>query len=329
MECKACHQCTVFDTGCEKRCLTCFEPYEEEVVAEVSFDCPNCGKYYEDTCFSCGYQDKQNISQEQEWRDFGVGDGASRAASSSRVGMASSGLFSESYSGGTIMNLGRGATYAQRRLRKIDFHQTSNHRDRALLNMYNIMERACDHLGVGGEVKDLCKRIYKYYNEKASITRGNVRLGILANCVQTACKHKKITRTTHEIANAFGDTTLNHKDISRTFEQFYQTVKDHPILVSAVSHTIEASDVVSRLMNCLSGLSDDQRRRLAAQARKHLRTAQTVPELVSRTPTAVACAVIVTITAKLLTKDEVCKACNVSKPTVNKIEKIIKQKMCI
>ena len=132
-------------------------------------------------------------------------------------------------------------TVAQKRMAKIDFHLSSNHKDRALHQAYLDIQEACTPLGISMNTIELAKAFYKRITAKG-ITRGVVRKGMKANCVYYACKRDGYPRTLHEIANAFG---LDPRDISRTSNKFRDCLDEE----DTEERVTMASDMIPRLMN--------------------------------------------------------------------------------
>jgi len=277
-------------------------------------------------CYNCGFQESHQISSESEWRDFQPESGTFGAVSNSRVGNAANPLFSEAYTSGTLMKLPSYASRSLKRMRLMDFYGQSNHRDRSLHHVYKQIEEVGIKLSLSKSIIDVAKALYQHFNSKQKITRGNVRLGIIANCVFTSCKHGKVTRTTQEITDAF---EITPKDISRTVDLFMESMSDHQ-LFAQMDKAVEATDLIGRLMNNLP-VPDIDKRRLSCRARKALSVYQDIPELMAKTPHALAGAAIFNVTSHLgFPKADVCGACGVSVPTVVKIEKVLlKKKICI
>lgn len=322
----ACLHEEYFDTPDGKRCMLCFEPWvaPPPEVQRLAPECTNCGQPMDSfQCYSCGAQESHDICGDQEWRDFApeFSGNIGGAVSKSRVGSAQNPLFSEAYTSGTLMKLPAYASRELKRMQLMDFYSQSNHKDRSLHNVYRQIDQVGQNISLPGVVVELSKGLYKHFNSKNKITRGNVRLGVIANCIFTACKKEHVTRTTQEITDAFGITP---KDISRTADIFATAMEDHP-LFKDMNKAVEATDLIGRLMNALPTPGNNGRR-IACKARQALKVYQDIPELMSKTPHALACAAIIAMTSDMFEKADVCRACGVSMPTVVKIEKILAQK---
>ena len=217
------------------------------VEAEVSDECNHCGgKMIENfetdvVCSQCGIVDESRgrIDQGAEWSSCVTDEGAKDG---SRVGMAANPLYHE-WGNGSKIGKTKGMSVAQKRMAKIDFHLSSNHKDRALHQAYLDMQEACALLGISMNTVELAKAFYKRITAKG-ITRGVVRTGMKANCVYYACKKDGYPRTLHEIANAFG---LDPRDISRTANKFRDCLDEE----DTEERVTMASDMIPRLMNCV------------------------------------------------------------------------------
>lgn len=268
------------------------------------------------TCTSCGIVEYY-IDDGAEW--VSNVDETGKVSDPSRCGAPKDlELFSEQWGSSTIMKPSGRATWAQKRIARIGFHMSMNHRDRALYHAYQDIDAgAKDMLKLPDNVVRQAKIFYRKFNE-SKLTRGAIRNGIKANCVMYACKLGNVPRTTKEIADAYGIPT---RDISRTHDifkqQFSETNKNHP----EVSTITKPVDVVNRLINnFLSG--NTETRKLIMKCRKLCEKLENCVELMGKTPNSIASVVILLMLKP--TKKEVCQNCGISMPTLNKIESVVK-----
>jgi transcription initiation factor TFIIIB Brf1 subunit/transcription initiation factor TFIIB len=257
------------------------------------------------TCTSCGRCDDQFISDEPEWRSGMDEDG--HVADPSRVGAPVDERYSEMWSMGTIMTVRSNASYALKKLARIDFHTSMNHKDRSLFHSYADIEKAAKDLPkcVIRDAEDM----YRKFSTK-KLTRGAVRTGIKANCLLQACKNNNVSRSIAEIATAFGIPT---KDISRTNDIF------HEVFPPVVNKIVMASDVASRLMNNFV-IPDDIKRRVRMKVIGVCEDIQESVDLSGKTPKTIAATVIRIIVEEWVDLNKVCEVCGVSAPTIKKIE---------
>jgi transcription initiation factor TFIIIB Brf1 subunit/transcription initiation factor TFIIB len=300
--------------ACEYFCTFCPQDGTYVSIGDSTFHCGTRvlnedGVY---VCVSCGRTDWQYISDEPEWNG-GPDDGPDP----SRVGApVNTTLYSPEWGSGTIMTL-RGGTFAQKRLTRINFHTSMNHKDRSLHHAYDDLD------SVGRTVLNLpesvmlqAKIIYRKFNEE-KLTRGAIRKGIKANCIFRACRDANVARTTQEIAEAFG---IPARDISRTADMFRETIPEKLAVVT------KPSDLVVRLFNEVDCVPEDQRGRIRQKIIQACREYESHTQLMGKTPKGVASAVMYVMLVRFgfnPNKDEICKICDVSLPTLNKLEKLL------
>jgi transcription initiation factor TFIIIB Brf1 subunit/transcription initiation factor TFIIB len=297
---------------------------EVETRTIDEYHCSICGgeKRYQEgddlpVCTECGRVDKAFISDEAEWRS-GPDDNGTGGGDPSRVGApVNTDHFSAAWGMSTIMKT-KGHTYAERRMAKIDRHSAMNHRDRALFHAYQGMDNIGKLvLGLPDAVMYSAKIKYRAFNE-AVLTRGAVRSGIKANCVFQACREFRVSRTTSEIAEAFG---IPSRDISRTFQMYQEQVPETDI------HVTTPADLIPRFFNAVTTVPERMRGPVRSRIVGACRDLENCVELMGRTPKAVACAVMSQKLSELgygMTKADICKICEVSVPTLGKIESIIR-----
>ena len=262
------------------------------------------------TCTQCGLIQDNFVDDTAEWTSGITEDG--KVNDPSRCGNPNPNpeLFSQNWGKGTVISTQRNSTYEHKRMAKISFHMSMNHKDRSLFHAYKDIDEAC-HTIPEPILKD-AKMMYKRFNE-SKLTRGAVRLGIKANCVLYACRLGQYPRTTKEIADMFG---IQSKDISRTTQMFKDTIMG----ITEKNYVTRAFDVMTRLLN---SFDVDWKERVACN--KMCKAMENCVELMSKTPNSVASAIIYRIIGHRVTKTELCEKCGVSIPTLNKIAVLIKK----
>jgi transcription initiation factor TFIIIB Brf1 subunit/transcription initiation factor TFIIB len=191
-----------------------------------------------------------------------------------------------------------------------------NHKDRSLHHAYDDL----DHVGravlnLPEAVMTQAKVMYRKFNEE-KLTRGAIRKGIKANCIFRACRDANVARTTQEIAEAFG---IPARDVSRTADMFRETIPEKTAVVT------KPSDLMARLFNEVS-VPEEQRSRVRQKVIQACRDSESKPQLMGKTPKGVASAVMFVTLSRLgfeVSKEEICKICDVSLPTLNKLEKLL------
>lgn len=270
------------------------------------------------TCTSCGRQDKIFIDDSAEWKSGISSDGQVTDGSRCANPTAPPELFSHSWGKSCIIATGRGSTYSTRRMAKINFHLSmSNHRDRALFHAYREIDETCPSLPEN--IRHDSKTLYKKFNE-LKLTRGSVRTGIKANCVLFACRMNKYPRSAKEIADMF---QISAKDISRTTQLFKEILCGGvPASSKSREDVTRPVDLVHRLMNALACSPEDRQ-----EAQKYVRRIQDYVDLMSKTPLAVAATGIYAVLKdRGFSKAQVAQVCDVSIPTINKVESILRSK---
>jgi len=261
-------------------------------------------------CSRCGLVEDNFIDETPEWTSGVSEDG--KVSDPSRCGNpnANPELFSQSWGKGTIMSTTNSSKYEIKRMAKINFHMSMNHKDRSLFHAYKDIDEACFTLP-DSILKD-AKIMYKKFDD-SKLTRGAVRTGVKGNCVLYACRLANVPRTTKEIADMFG---IQSKDISRTTQLFKETIMGK----TEKNYITKPCDVVHRL---LGNFEVDQNYRPICN--RLCSGIEDCVELMSKTPNSIASAIILIVLRGEFTKNEICSRCEVSVPTINKIETIIKK----
>lgn len=254
--------------------------------------------------------DSYFVDDTAEWTSGITDDGKVNDPSRCGNPNANPELFSQNWGKGTIISTQHSSTYENKRMAKINFHMSMNHKDRSLFHAYRDIDEAC-HTLQDSVLKDAKILYRKFNNEK--LTRGAVRLGIKANCVLYACRLAQTPRTTKEIADMFG---IQSKDISRTTQIF----KDNILGVTKKNYVTKSYDVMQRLLNSFEITREER-----LKCNKMCAATDNCVELMSKTPNSVASAIIYIVIGHRVTKSEMCDRCSVSIPTLNKIEIIIKK----
>lgn len=262
-------------------------------------------------CTGCGTTDSTYIDDTPEWTSGVSEDGRVTDPSRCNIPSANHELFSTAWGKGTVIETRFSSKYETKRMAKINFHSSMNHKDRSLFHAYKDIDEACRDLP-DTVLKD-AKTLYKKFNE-SKLTRGAVRTGIKANCVLYACRLSKLPRTTGEISNMFG---IQSKDMSRTTDLFMEVIDDEKTEKNYVTMPF---NVMQRLLNNFDVTREDR-----LLCNKQCAKIEDCVELMSKSPKSVAAAVIYMVLSERVTKSEVCENCSVSTPTLNKIVGIVKR----
>ena len=285
--------------------------------------CSKCGgrKVMDEmpVCIDCGLTDDTWILDEPEWNSGADPDHGNKDPS--RVGAPiNTDHFSASWGMGTII-VPKNKSYATARMSRIHHHSSMNHRDRALFHAYaQLTEVGSKILGLPDVVMYSAKMKYKEFNE-SKLTRGAVRNGVKANCIFQACREHGVSRTTKEIADAFG---IPSRDLSRTTEMFQEKIPDTEV------HIVTAAHLIPRIFNDIQDLPDSQKGTIRMRVIRVCKSLEESIELMGRTPKAIACGVICVVFSEIgqpFDRPTICKICDVSLPTLMKIETIIRAEL--
>ena len=288
------------------------------------FICEHCDglqiidQYEFRVCTSCGIVDTLNISDNPEWINGMNDDGPS--VDRSRCGPPQDlELFSSQWGNSSILSSRGKQTYSQKRMARIAFHQSMNHRDRALFHAYKSFDAAAEEkLRLPSAVIRSAKIMYRKFNGE-KLTRGAVRTGIKANCIIYACKMEKIPRTTKEVAEAFG---IPSKDVSRTSEMFRTTMLPETKMSdnNSTQGISKPENVVSKFVNLFN---IENSRKFRVNCLKFSKVLENCVELMGKTPVSIAGVVIYKVSDGDISKQDIVEKCGISMPTLNKIENII------
>lgn len=269
-------------------------------------------------CTSCGLIDKTSVDETAEWTSGPNNDGGT-VKDAARCGMPNDNeLFSEQWGAGLVIN-SRGASYEIRRMAKISFHSSMNHKDRSLFHAYKDIELAAlTKLNLPGTVIRDAKVLYKKFNGE-KLTRGAIRRGIKANCVLNACRLSNISRSTAEIATAFG---IPSKDISRTAFLFNETILGEDIKKAEAPRVTRPKDLLPKLFNDFE-INEDIKQKARIKATKMSRILEPCVDLMSKTPISIASVIILLVLGTSTNKKTVCEICKISAPTLTKIQTLV------
>jgi len=119
------------------------------------------------TCSECGLVEDNFVDDSAEWTSGITDDG--RVNDPARCGNpnANPELFSQNWGKGTIISTQRSSTYENKRMAKINFHMSMNHKDRSLFHAYRDIDEAC-HTLPETVLKD-AKMMYRKFNDENSL----------------------------------------------------------------------------------------------------------------------------------------------------------------
>ena len=258
-------------------------------------------------CGTCGIMDFEFLSEEAEWGSGIDNDGT--VTDGSRCGAPSSDFFSSSWNIGSKISTHGYSTYAEKKMARIHFHGSMNHKDRSLFHAYAEIERIASKLNCSTVIIDAAKYLYKDFNSK-KLTRGDVRAGIKANCIFLACKQNNVPRTTKEIADACG---IDTKYMGRTAQILEETVHSGGQTITM------PKDIIPRILSALNV----QDGKFKCKCVKLCSTIERHKNLMGKTPSGIAAAIVYIMLEDH--KTEICKAASISVATLNKMERTIRE----
>jgi transcription initiation factor TFIIB len=266
------------------------------------------------TCRECGVVQSMYISDKPEW--ISSVDETGKVTDRARCGISQDlELFSSKWGYGSTLEVTRHSSKTDKRISMINFHQSMNHKDRALYHAYKDIEIGSQGQNLPDGIIRNAKILYRQFNVE-KLTRGAVRLGIKANCVLYACKLAGYSRTTQEIADSFGIPT---KDISRTAQLFKDTITSQ----QTSQNITKPSDIVLRLLTNFD-IESTQKKILKIKCTNMCKNIEeNCVEVMGKTPGSIASVVIYIHLKELFSKGDICSKCNISIPTLTKIENII------
>jgi transcription initiation factor TFIIIB Brf1 subunit/transcription initiation factor TFIIB len=191
-----------------------------------------------------------------------------------------------------------------------------NHKDRSLFHSYAEMDRiGRDILKLPEKIMYTAKIKYKHFSEQ-TLTRGAVRVGVKANCIFQACKEAGFSRTTQEIAAAF---EIPVRDMARTTDTFLEQNPNTDVLVTT------PADLIPRFFNSIRAVPEKDRGRVKCRLVAKCKSLEDCVHLQGRTPKAVAATVMFIMLKNEwgVTKQELAIVCEVSAPTITKLETIV------
>ena len=224
-------------------------------------------------------------------------------------------LFSAQWGNSTTIQTNRTSKVPLKRMAKINFHQSMCHKDRALYHAYSdIDEKGRD---IPENVRARAKYIYMKFCER-ELTRGNVRLGIRANCLLHACSRGRATDNEGN-RNLVGHRPEAHVEDGAATQR---RTRGHRHAERRCVCENESKRRAPAIIHALSGR--DGTRRSSAHERMCDDIAKSTA-MQSRTPATAAAVVVSFNLCSKLSKLEIATRCDVSLQTLTRMEDLVKQ----
>ena len=150
-------------------------------------------------CINCGTVQDRVLDSSAEWRFYGSDD--SKSSDPTRCGLPINNLLPES-SLGSVIGLKGFQSLEMQKIRKYHTWNSMPYKERSLYNVFDSLTIRATNNGISTCIIEEAKAMYKILSE-AKISRGSNRKGLIASCIYTACKIKKVPRSAKEIADIF------------------------------------------------------------------------------------------------------------------------------
>lgn len=284
--------------------------------------CKSCKKYtlLDDfangiiVCTACGViNDDQIIDESAEW-SFGADEAASGGKDPARCGMPTNPFFEKS---GCSTIIG-GPSHKNFFMKKLHAQMSMDYVERSRYHMFVKISKMCETLS-----QSVIETVKYYYVQmsKEKLSRGNVRLGLIACCIFYACKKDKVPRSIKEVS-AMCD--IEPSVFNNAHKIFREIMKDH-ISVDLFEETTQVDDLVTRFC----GYLNFDRKKRCYFNKQIIQMNNIIDEtqiLIGKTPSAITAACIFYICKKdniEIKKNYISKQVNVSIVTINKIYNLL------
>ena len=266
-------------------------------------------------CTACGViNNNQLIDDSAEW-NFGADEAATGGKDPSRCGMPVNRFFEKSGCSTIIA----GSANKNYLMKKLHAQMSMDYVERSRYHMFKKIEKMCDSLS-----PNTFETVKHYYvimaNEKLS--RGNVRLGLIACCIYYACKKDKISRSIKEISSM---CDISPSIFNNSHKIFRDIMKDH-IPHALFEETTQVDDLVLRFCGYLN-FDRKQRSYFLKKISNMNKIIDKTQILIGKTPGAITASCIYYICQKEnieINKMFISKQVNVSIVTINKIYQLLK-----
>jgi len=285
--------------------------------------CNNCKKYglLEDksngiiVCTHCGVINcDQVIDEGAEW-NFGAEEAATGGKDPSRCGMPVDPFFQKS----SCTTMIGGAFNRNFLMKRLQAQISMDYRERSRYHMFVKIAKMCENLS-----PTILQTVKHYYVKMAEekLSRGNVRLGLIACCIFFACKKNKTPRSIKEICKMCDIETSVFNSAHKIFPDI---MKNH-IEAELFEESTQVDDLTSRFCSYLN-LDRKKSCKIANKVRQINEVVDETQILIGKTPSAITAACIIYVTSHeniSIHKKYISQQLNVSVVTLNKITNILK-----
>ena len=265
-------------------------------------------------CTSCGtINTDQIIDESAEW-NFGADEAASGGKDPARCGMPTNPFFEKSGCSTMINSAGNKNFF----MKKLHAQMSMDYVERTRYHMFVKIGRMCESLS-----PSVLETVKHYYVQmaKEKLSRGNVRLGLIACCIFYACKKDKVTRSIKEVSAM---CEIEPSVFNNAHKKFRDIMKHH-IPNELFEETTQVDDLITRFCGYLN--FDRQKR---CYFHKKITIMNNIIDktqmLIGKTPSAITASCIFYICQKSkmdITKKYISQQVNVSIVTINKIYQLL------
>ena len=266
-------------------------------------------------CTKCGIVQSTIIDSRQE-SSYQQDDGSFK--DNSRSCMPSNPLYENSGLGTHI----RSFKPQDRFMNRLQKQSLLSSKDRSIFIASNVFDNANNHIGLSSRVMVESKNMFKRFN-KAVLTRGRIRKGVMASCIMIACRTTTETRTIDEITKSFDIQPVD----------FNAGMKHVQTWMASNNNRLENKQTTnqydSELFSMVTKMNIDTqfKRFIMSNASVISEKVQSSGRFEGKTPIGVIVGIICFIidkhNVKGLKKSYICEKGGVSVPTVNKIIKML------
>ena len=192
-------------------------------------------------CTSCGViNDDHVIDESAEW-NFGADEAASGGKDPARCGMPTNPFFEKSGCSTIIGGPGNKNFF----MKKLHAQMSMDYVERSRYHMFVKIGRMCESLS-----PSVLETVKHYYVNmaKEKLSRGNVRLGLIACCIFYACKKDKVPRSIKEVS-AMCD--IEPTVFNNAHKIFRDIMKEH-VPNELFEETTQVDDLITRFCGYLN-----------------------------------------------------------------------------
>ena len=199
----------------------------------------------QNVCTKCGMIMEQFITQEAEWRYYGVED---RNEDPTRVGFSVNQLLPDSSYGSMAMNK-KVTSDSFRSIQRLSSWSLASHSERSWLSAIDIMSGYAYRNGFTKAILQEACSLFRS-QEDALKLRGETRRALMGASLFVACRRFDVSRTHEEISHVVNVST---RSLSKAIQRFGIQLEDNPLMKTQLS-------LAERMMN---GLCMNEAQRLS------------------------------------------------------------------